>query len=223
MAFYSYSGFILPELPSGASAGYALLSKIDGSKLDASAAGIEVFAITCSTEQAFDLADGYKEVHFQNNLGGSFSVYICSYDPKVAGLGFPVGTWIPWYTGNMDGEHMGIIWRSTNPIVWTNKDIPYGDDVDESLGEELVFRGVSYSAGSYTYYGESYDGNGGELEPTPSPIDPISMTMGWLVGRRIAGQRGKPDVPEVIATLENGVLYIQSAPAELNGNILEVI
>ena len=39
--------------------------------------------------------------------------------------------------------------------------------------------------------------------------DPISMTMGWLVGRRIAGQRGKqivPDVPkEPIAYLYNGV------------------
>lgn len=35
-------------------------------------------------------------------------------------------------------------------------------------------------------------------------IDPISMTMGWLVGRRIAGQRGKKQ-KEPIAYLYNGV------------------
>ena len=35
-------------------------------------------------------------------------------------------------------------------------------------------------------------------------LDPISMTMGWLVGRRIAGQRGKKQ-KEPIAYLYNGV------------------
>ena len=70
-------------------------------------------------------------------------------------------------------------------------------------------------------------------------FDPITnaLLMGWLAGKRMAAMRGKepsvPDVPDVpdeptgiyddiVASLEDGVLYIAKAPAKLNDGILEV-
>lgn len=53
-------------------------------------------------------------------------------------------------------------------------------------------------------------------KPTTFTPDPISMTMGWIVGRRIAGQRGKiqPDIPDV-PDVPSGV-YDDTFPIEWN-------
>lgn len=52
-------------------------------------------------------------------------------------------------------------------------------------------------------------------------MDKTSMILGWLAGRAIAGQR-RGQEKEPVAYLENGVLYIQNAPATLKEGVLEV-
>ena len=74
-------------------------------------------------------------------------------------------------------------------VVWTSHDLRLSDGTLFMDGSEPIPVGASAF--------------------TP---DPISMTMGWLVGRRIAGQRGKqiiPDEPE-----QTPVTYLSFASAE---------
>ena len=86
----------------------------------------------------------------------------------------------------------------------------------DGVWEDLKFRDVLIREGDpigFTWSNfDVLDDNGELYQAATDPIpvgtstftpDPISMTMGWLVGRRIAGQRGKRKEP--IAYLYNGV------------------
>ena len=60
-------------------------------------------------------------------------------------------------------------------------------------------------------------------EPTKAITDPESFLICYQIGCRMRMQRGIAVTPSsVIATLEDGVLYIKSAKGTLDGNVLEV-
>lgn len=98
-------------------------------------------------------------------------------------------------SGSIDYDNEYVL--SKNPITWTSYDVM---DADGSV----------YLSAS-------------DPIPVSSFVpDPTSMTLGWLVGRRIAGQRGEKIPDSTVATLTDGVLYIQNASAVLNSGVLEV-
>lgn len=121
-------------------------------------------------------------------------------------VNLPTDTRAIYYYARADNSEWSMIGSgvmfngySADMYFWTNTDICYEDGTVYLAASEPVPVGAS----------------------TFTP-DPISMTLGWLVGRRIAGQRGKA-TDDIVATLTDGVLYIEKAPATLNGNTLEVL
>lgn len=54
-----------------------------------------------------------------------------------------------------------------------------------------------------------------------SAINTISMLIGWDIGLRLVWQQNM-HTDDVVATLDNGVLYIKNAYAILNNGVLEV-
>lgn len=80
----------------------------------------------------------------------------------------------------------GVAADSANTdIVWANADVYYLSD------STMLYR--------------SADSDPIPVTSAPAP-DPFWLTMGWLVGRAVAGLRGKKETAEPVAYLYNGVL-----------------
>ena len=91
------------------------------------------------------------------------TVYSASTSLGWAGVFAESGSWD--YINSTLSNSIGCDGEITKPVIWSNHNIPYEDG---------------------TIFFEKCD------DPIPVSTftpDPISMTMGWLVGRRIAGQR----------------------------------
>lgn len=87
-------------------------------------------------------------------------------------------------------------------VVWSNYDI-------------LNRNGAVYLAGSYPIDAVTgaeildYDPSTPVPDPEePAPLDPKSMLMGWIVGRRIAGQRGGATAPTNVLTSADGYTLV---------------
>ena len=97
----------------------------------------------------------------------------------------------------VEGTHFDCL--GDYPIT-TTRSVPFLYASVYEYGYSL-FHDYKNTGGSTTIKISEYDES---AETEPISLDPISLTLSWLVGRRIAGQRGnKPKEP--IAYLYNGV------------------
>ena len=107
----------------------------------------------------------------------------------------------------------------------------YKNDEASTLG--LLDPGQNFVWASHdVYYDTGSLANEKSDDPIPvggatPDLDPTSMLLGWLMGKRLIWRRlmsgDDPVVPDtVVAHMEGDVLYIKSAEGTMNGNVLEV-
>lgn len=104
----------------------------------------------------------------------------------------------------VDGAWVGVSYSGTFRVLWCSADLYYAGVLSDDTDSELA--GTLYLAAS-----------------SPIPVttwtpDPIPMTMGWLVGRRVAGQRGKKIEPEVPSGVYDDTFPIEWNTLAVQGN-----
>lgn len=191
MGNYLYNGILLPALPDWDKVKYPY-AYIWAAGWNAPSDYINHYKLdVCSSPIRYGTVDGTLSAYLET--GTESVMYNC---PQTD------GEFKAW-------EYYGEVGTSQTAKVypfWTNHDVISDSD------------GSVYFAASKAINAET----GEEIDYSPIPVssftpDPISMTMGWIVGRRIAGQRGKkiePDVPDV----PSGTFPIQWTKTGVAGN-----
>lgn len=176
---YLFNGVELPALPPKPSDNTTLGLPYDYMIIvDETYNGDVVFALHYMTEKAviwengrFVTADTSRHTQFAHE------VYLYHEGGEWERNGYSCGI------HDSDGYLISTERENDRIVIWANHDILNPDG--------SVYFAASYPIDAET--GEEITDYG--LYPTPvtpsEPIDPTSMLLGWLVGRRIAGQRGK--------------------------------
>lgn len=225
---FTYNGIALPPLPEWDREAYpyAYITQ----QLDYPPA---LFAILYAVDRPGYLDTGSHKLHSLDSAGGDATIQYCKWvvalnedaADALQNLGRPGITTTVWMP-EAGGETSSGLSMIHGPY-WTNAEL-----LDQ---DGNVFLAASDPVPVWAFCDQSFRtglslGLSGTARPAVTATDdsgtvstiapePVSLTMGWLVGRRIAVQRRKDTVD---ATLENGILYVKNASAVLSGGILEV-